>query len=321
MFVYGQDCYRSRQHLQQLKEKFLREVDASGYNLISMDGKNMTFELFHSHVMTVSLFAKRRMVIVENFISENGQKKEQERIMNFLEKHNDQDAIIVFYEGKEAGDKKRSAKKENTLFVFLKKQKFTFHFPILQGYALKAWIQNRFAQSGLNVESHALETLSRIPSMGMLASECEKLRHYAEALHAKSISKSMISDICPETSESDIFAMVDALSASNSKKALRFMEYQLEEGENEMYLLTMIARQFRILAQTKQGVMERKTSDEISKLLGMPRFVIQKTIAQCEKFSFERLSDDAEKILNLEVALKSSAGNAKVLFTKLLLEL
>ena len=42
IFLYGPDSFRAREKMKQLKQKFIREVDKSGLNLIEMDGDKMT---------------------------------------------------------------------------------------------------------------------------------------------------------------------------------------------------------------------------------------------------------------------------------------
>ena len=39
IFLYGADTFRSREKLKSLKDRFIREVDRSGLNLIELDGE------------------------------------------------------------------------------------------------------------------------------------------------------------------------------------------------------------------------------------------------------------------------------------------
>ena len=43
IFLFGADTFRSRQKLKEIKDKFLREVDSSGMNMQTLDGKTADF--------------------------------------------------------------------------------------------------------------------------------------------------------------------------------------------------------------------------------------------------------------------------------------
>src|SRR3989338_5758079 len=98
-FLYGQDTYRSRLKVRELKEKFVREVDPSGANLVVLDGATMKLEDFRNAVSAMSMFAKKRMVVVERLL-ESGKKPVQEAVAEYIG-HKDfpEDHIVVFWEG------------------------------------------------------------------------------------------------------------------------------------------------------------------------------------------------------------------------------
>ena len=60
IFLYGPDTFRSKEKLKMFKEKFIREVDKSGLNLIDLDAEKMTITDLNKAVATQSFLAKKR---------------------------------------------------------------------------------------------------------------------------------------------------------------------------------------------------------------------------------------------------------------------
>lgn len=44
IFLYGEDTFRSRQKLKELKDKFIREVDPTGNGIVSLAGESLMIE-------------------------------------------------------------------------------------------------------------------------------------------------------------------------------------------------------------------------------------------------------------------------------------
>src|SRR3989338_3333538 len=62
IFLYGPDTFRAREKLNSLKEKFIREVDKSGFNLAALDGEKISIDEFNKAVATQSFLAKNDWV-------------------------------------------------------------------------------------------------------------------------------------------------------------------------------------------------------------------------------------------------------------------
>ncbi|MFH0928194.1 MAG: hypothetical protein V1821_01835 [bacterium] len=106
--------------------------------------------------------------------------------------------------------------------------------------------------------------------------ELDKLLAYA---HGAPISLSMVALLVTEKPEDEIFALVDALAASDRRRAFRLLNDQLELGANALYLLSMIGRQARlILAATSAYSDGYRTASDLAKALGVHPFVAKKML-------------------------------------------
>ena len=66
IFLFGADSFRSKRLLQDMKTKFIREVDAESNSLDMIDGQVVEFKTIEEKINTGSLFARKRMIIIEN---------------------------------------------------------------------------------------------------------------------------------------------------------------------------------------------------------------------------------------------------------------
>ena len=73
IFLYGEDSFRSRQKLNELKEKFLREIDPSGNSLTVLNGETADMSRISESIGAGSLIAKKRMVVIESIFLNNSQ--------------------------------------------------------------------------------------------------------------------------------------------------------------------------------------------------------------------------------------------------------
>ncbi len=68
IFLYGEDTFRSRRKLNELKEKFLREVDPSGNSLTILDGEKTELEKINEAISPSSLLSKKKNDCSREFI-------------------------------------------------------------------------------------------------------------------------------------------------------------------------------------------------------------------------------------------------------------
>jgi len=112
-----------------------------------------------------------------------------------------------------------------------------------------------------------------------------------------------------------IFALTDAVSNGQQVKALELLNAELARGTNELYLLTMIVRQFRILWMIK-GALEEGLSgqDAIARQLELHPFVVKKGLTQARKYSIAQLKKIHARLLDIDVKLKTTPLSPELLF-------
>lgn len=315
-FLYGQDTYRSREKLRELKEKFAREVDPSGANLVVLDGALMKPEDLRNAMSAMSMFVKKRMVVVERLL-ESGKKSVQEAVAEYLQsKDFPEDHIVVFWEGeiskkqKNIKAKKQTKKKKEgsstssetiALVDLLKKQKYVQEFALLTPAEVERWIVAEVQKRGGKISAGATRLLAASVGNDLwrMTNEIGKLLAGDASLTEDAVRESVI-----EKTESAIFAFTDALGHRSRDEALRLLLNERAAGIEPLHLLAMMMRQFRILLRLSQNDTE-----------GMNPYVVSKTQSQVRNFSFDELKNIYARLLAIDVSLKTSRTDPDALLT------
>jgi len=314
IFLYGEDTYRSSQKLNQIKAKFLKEVDSAGLNLTTLDGAKLKFEEFNQQVKASPFLARKRMIIIKNLISENKSKEIQKEVVNLLNqesKDKGEENILVFWEDKDHS----KSKSKNALWARLIKEKLAEEFRPLTPVQLNNWVKKEIETQGGKIDNQAIALLAATVGndLWQMANEITKLINYCQE---KPITIADIENLVKAKFDGNIFNLVDALGNNNKKLALKLMSDQFSLEADEMYLLSMLIRQFRILLEIKDILNQhpKMTKDLIAKELGIHPFVIQKALWQVKNFTFDKLKQIYQLLLDLDFKLKTSQAKPKVLF-------
>lgn len=127
------------------------------------------------------------------------------------------------------------------------------------------------------------------PDLWRLSNEIEKLANYK-----KTIERQDIEFLIKPNTENEIFKTIDAFASKNKKLALDLLHKHLDDGEAPLYLLTMIAYQFRNLLIIKEN----------PRGSGLHPFVVQKSEYLCRQFSFEQIKKIYLKIFQIDLDIK-----------------
>lgn len=140
--------------------------------------------------------------------------------------------------------------------------------------------------------------------------EIEKLVSYCDD---KEITGSDIKLLIKSKVDLNIFNLIDKISSKNKSGAVSLLNKQIDEGANEIYLLTMFVYQFRNLLKVKSLLNEGASSFEIASKTKLHPFVIQKSIAQCEKFEMDDLKKIYKKLFDADIAIKTGKMNPRLI--------
>lgn len=173
--------------------------------------------------------------------------------------------------------------------------------------ALPGYIAQRAKQKAIAIDGRAVRVLADYvgPNLRQLDNELDKLASYARG---RSINEADIKLMVSDASEALIWSLTDALSQRNGRNAMRSL-YELRRGDaNPFYLLTMIARQFRIIIKVKEASATIGGNEyDIAKAVKESAYPVKKALQQSRKYSFDELNHIMEKLLESDFAMKTGA--------------
>ncbi len=325
IFLYGDDQFRSRQKVKDIKGKYFKsDKTGSGLSLFKGEEKDISQKI-QDTISTPNLLAPKRLLIVEEIISE-ALEGEQKKVLKFLKSNfkkisQDKDTVIIFWENNQP-------KKNNALYKLLVKAK-SQEFKRLSGVKLSVWVLKQIQSSGKKISQPALNKLIAYVGNDLyqMSNEIEKLVNFVSDYSKEKIKDEVITEaevdlLVKAKLEANIFKMIDALAYKNKKKALELLHNQLKKGDDPFYIFSMYIYQFRNLLKIGDLYFQGKTNQyEIAKLTKMSPFVVQKGIAQLRGFTLSQLKKIYKKLEEIDLQVKTGKINIVLALDKFIGEM
>ncbi|MFW6056592.1 MAG: DNA polymerase III subunit delta [Chloroflexota bacterium] len=285
--VFGPDSFSAHECVQRLLAS-LSANDPDGEGVARLEGKTATPTDILNACGQVSLFGGRPVVIVEGLLARFESKKRAPRGRGRKKKGSGSGEWDGFADRLgsvvEAGDLilvDGALDAKNEMLVALRPLSKQVHvFPVLGGEELQKWIVRRVKEAGAGIEADALRQLSG-QSQGdlwYLSSEIEKLAAYSQG---KTITSRAIAELTTGTLTSNIFWLVDAIVEGRVRDAQRLLDEMWRSGFSAGYVLTMVERQLRIVAQALEATEARgKVRIESGEFAGLPEFARTRAVKQ-----------------------------------------
>jgi DNA polymerase-3 subunit delta len=149
-------------------------------------------------------------------------------------------------------------------------------------------------------------------------SEIQKLLLYSQERH---VSEDDVRQLVSCVQEANIFALVDAVAEGQTESAQRILHRLYDEGVAPTYILTMITRQFRLIALA--GDLGKGLSrPQVQERLGLKSsYALDKTLRQAKLYDFERVKRAYDKLLETDLAIKTGQYSDKLALELLVTEL
>ena len=308
-FLYGEDSYRSKRKLEEIILGY-KKVHKSGLNLIYVDSKGESFKDFYNNFKITSMFAEKKMIVIKNIF---GNAKFQEDFLENIKRLEELKDIVVVYEN-------NSVDQRTKFFKALQKHAKCQEFNYLTPANLKKWAMVEFSKNNAKINADALDLLAEYVKTDLwrLSNEINKLSNYKLG---DVIKKEDVGRLVKPSIENDIFKTIEAIASKNKKQALALLHKHLDNGDNTLYLLTMIAYQFRNILIVKELIEKKNQYPVIVKKSGLHPFVVQKTFYLCYQFSFDQLKKIYQKIFQIDLDIKTGKIESETALDLLLAEI
>ena len=308
--LHGEDGFSKREFLEGLRQQ-IGAPELLEANTTTLAGAGLSLRQLQETCSVVPFLAEHRLVIVEGLLGQfddvgaDRRRGRSAAAKEALEKWQGLAealaqippvTILVFVEGRlRAG---------NPLLRDVASVAQVREFTPLSGEALAGWIRRRVAGAGATITQQAVRVLIDLVggNLWVLRGEVEKLALYAGE---GPIDEEAVALLVAHTREASIFRAVDAILEGRSTVAMQLVGWLRQSGAEVSYVITMVARQLRLILLAHELLAQRVSRSELGQRLGLTAdFAIRRTEEQARRHTPDRVAAMYRRLLETDLAIK-----------------
>ena len=306
--IYGEDVVSAEEALTEITRNTGPD-DLRDINYTSFLAEEVTPEQLNAAVFTIPFMSDFRVVVVRGLLTtfeRSGRRASSARSNgNSLGQWADlPEALgsippttnLTFVDG--------ALSKSNPMLRKLASQSEAREFPLPRERDMPGWIMSRAKTLDIELEPRASATLAeaigRQPRL--IDTELRKLALYADG---RTVREDDVRQMVAYVREANIFQAVDAVIDGRADVALRLITRIMDDGSPAVYILTMLARQVRLLLLAKDMTTRGVPKEDIGRRLRLSGWVLNKTLQQERRMTNEYLAYFHERLIDTDLALKT----------------
>ncbi|WP_024615135.1 DNA polymerase III subunit delta [Clostridium sp. Ade.TY] len=306
----GPDEELIKEGIEKLVNPYIDE-NLKDLNFIKFDGVQCEFDEIVNACETLPFMTEKKVVIVYRcpFLKEKLDASNKSFYNNMKEYLKDMPShtILVLYHV--LGDKRDTLKKNKNIMA-LDKITTIVQVDKLKRDGFYKRVDNIFKINKKNINKVELRYFcEKIPmNLEIAQKEVSKLVDYT---FGREITRKDIDVLIPNKSEDDVFDLVDLVSQKKIERALDILNELLFKADQHMLIITSIQNQFKRLYDMKIGLDSGKKMNDFVYEYRIPQFVVEKLVAQSNKFSLKQLEKILRLCIEVDKNLKSGLGDKK----------
>jgi len=235
------------------------------------------------------------------------------------------DNIVMFYEAMLTQDKTKKPvlltdddktkalnKSQQKLYKVLSTG-YTLHFPSLNNLELARWIEEKLEAVNLKITKGASQALVALvgSDLWLMNNELEKIIAYKHGQGTSlEVDLNDIKLLINHDLSQPIFDLTDAISNRDRARAVKILSDQISQNVPDLYLLSMLARQFKILLTVRQALDNGLSGRALADHLKLNSYVLQKSINQARNFNLPVLQSIINTLVKIDYRYKT--GNLPI---------
>ena len=218
-------------------------------------------------------------------------------------------SYILFVMGEKPDKRKKLTKTVEKVGLLLEAE------PV-RAWNIGDWLQPKLQRLNKDLDRDAYEYFVNAVSMMQQISlsyfdqEFDKLALFSKE---RRITKKELLAVFAGLPEVSVFALMDAISEKNAKKALALLARQLADGTYFTVLLVLLARHVRQLLEIRLLLAEGVRGKALAKPLGLHPFIAEKLGRSAAKFKDAQLRRALIDIADADYLLKTGRGGNELL--------
>ncbi len=292
--LHGEETFMIDEILLKLKEKILDDklVD---FNLTTFYAADCSVDQIVDAVSTLPMMAPRRLVIVKNI--DEFSASELDGLMKLVESPIDSCSLVLL------ASKVDMRKK---FFKLIDAKGISVRFQKVYDNQLPPWIHYICKKFGKTISPEAQALLQDWVGTNLLDlnNEIAKVSQYIG--NRKQIEVDDLQAVVCRVRADTVFELVNCIGKRDCASSFTHLAHLLESGQNEIGVLSMIVRHFRILILCQEGIKEGLSQSQISQRAGVHGFFVKEYLEQAKRLAPEHIFHVYDVLLDTDRALKSN---------------
>ena len=317
--LYGTESYLIEDIQREIVSAVLDPADMD-FNLSVFDMKEVSVQEALETAQTITFFGGKRVVVLKEsfFLSTQKEKTEVEHDLGTLEDYVSnpaEDSVIVIVAPYEKLDERKKIVKA------VKKFAEVLHADAFNERILNEWLDEQALHCGVSISRDAKERLIQLVggNLMLMSKEMEKFSLYVG--EGGQVDDSVVDLLTVKTLEQDVFSLVDHVVNKRLAKALQIFYDLLQQKEEPIKLLTLLARQFRIIYHVKVLSSQGMNQKEMASELKLHPYAVKIAMKQAQAFDYPQLSNAIGLFAETDYKIKSGTTDKKLAFELLMLQL
>lgn len=302
--VLGKDIKIVKKKIEELISKL--SID----NIIKYDGSEADLSEIINEINYVDLFNEKKLIIVSDF---SFKKIDDDLLIKYIENMNDN--VIIFRCIDESLDERKKLTK------LLKEKCKIIKCDKLDYRGLHAYVTEIFNDNNKKITYNQIKRILDLCqyNVDLTLNEVDKLLLYK--IGETNISDEDIENVISKNSEKEMFSFLESVLSKDTVSAIDSYNILVSSGTDEAILIDSVARQFRMLYQTKCRLKEGLSAQSIARELGVKEYVITKLLPHVNAYSDNDIADMLYRLSDMDSDIKILGHDKSEVFEYFLVSL
>jgi DNA polymerase-3 subunit delta len=300
---FGEEEFLVERALRRL-EKALIEESGEAVLRVVREAPEVSLEEFLAQARSATLWGSGQLLILRR--AETYAAKALNAVFAYLDHPAPRSLVVLTAPGLKAWEVEK-----HSVFGRLMKDEAALGFFRLREGDLLSWLAQEAKRLGKTLTPAAAQRLVEVvgDNLSELHQELKKLALFAGS--EVTLTPQQVSQLASHSRSYNIFALVEALGEAALHRRLAALDHLLDLGEPPARILTMLARQLRLLIRYKETAPHSSSAD-LAKKLRLPPGIVKRLGQQAQNFSLESLKAHLELLHQADLSLKTSTANPRV---------
>jgi DNA polymerase-3 subunit delta len=306
-FLFGEEPYLLNQSVERFKYAVLTE-GAVDFNLSVFYASDADVQVVRDAVETLPMMAPRRLVILKE--SQELTDREWTELEPLIDNAVDSTVFVIMAS--------RVDKRKKPIRTLLDKADCV-EFKKPYENQIPSWI-NYIAQNlSVQIAPDAIHLLHKLVGHHLTEIEGE-LKKLADYTGPRRIEVSDVAHVVSRSKEENVFDFTKAIGENDRVKALEHLVHLLDQGQNEIGIVSLLSRHIRILLTVKKGMEEGLHGAKLAHYAQVPPYFLESYIDQARLWAIRKLEQTLVMLCETDKALKSSPLSSHIWLENLVLK-